>query len=88
MANLAYQVSSFAYQGAGLYDYQGSEDTDHSITTQRPPNVDFVVSPPYYLTQAIQVYRKMFTIRHPRKAEHPELKEMMELYNLSKGLAT
>ena len=27
MANLAYQVTNFAYQGAGLFAYQGSVDT-------------------------------------------------------------
>ena len=29
MANLAYQVTEFAYQGAGLYAYQGSVDDTH-----------------------------------------------------------
>ena len=59
----------------------GDDDDVSLAQVQRPPNLDFVISPPYYLHE-VQLYRKMLAEKKPEPADHPELREMMEIYDL------
>lgn len=57
------------------------DDDAVSLQVQRPPNSDFVISPPYYLHE-VQLYRKLLAEKKPEAADQPELKEMTEIYDL------
>lgn len=46
---------------------------------QRPPNVDFVISPPYYM-RLVQVYREVLTTVQADRRDDSELQEMMQMY--------